>query len=188
MAEEIWKPIENFDGDYLISNLGRVYSAPRTVDFGHRSRIINGTVLKPKRHKGGYLCVVLRRKDYFVHRLVAEAFIPNPNGYMEVNHIDEDKTNNSVQNLEWCDRKYNANYGTIRKRQSEARAKSFTVMNEETREVYSSPISAFRSTGIHNDSISRVCKYGGTAGGYHWRYVNEARRRSHSYRDDPGRY
>ena len=71
--------------------------------------------MKPAKTKGGYLRLPLtinnKAKSYLVHRLVALAFIPNPNNYPEVNHKNEDKTDNRVENLEWCDRSYNINYG-----------------------------------------------------------------------------
>ena len=103
--DEIWKDKKDYEGHYQVSNLGRV----KSIKFGKE------IILKQKIN-GGYYSVNLSKngivKTYFVHRLVAEAFIPNPNNYKEVNHKDEDKSNNIVTNLEWCDRKYNQNYGT----------------------------------------------------------------------------
>lgn len=101
--DEIWKP---FNDRYSVSNYGRVKS-----NYRYKDRI-----LKPFRGKNGYLQVDLRieyaTKKMYVHRLVAMAFIPNPDNLPEVNHKDENKVNNYVYNLEWCNGKYNTNYGT----------------------------------------------------------------------------
>ena len=105
MKEEYWKPVVGYEGHYQVSNFGRV----KSIKFGKE------IILKQK-IKGGYYHVGLSKngivKTYLVHRLVAEAFIPNPNNLPQINHKDECKTNNIVSNLEWCDRKYNINYGT----------------------------------------------------------------------------
>ena len=113
MTEEIWCPIKGYEGLYEVSDQGRV----RSLKFGKER------ILKPSRNTNGYLLVGLRKngekKTYKVHRLVVQTFIPNPDNLQEINHIDEDKTNNKVQNLEWCDRKSNCNYGNRNKRISE---------------------------------------------------------------------
>lgn len=100
--EEIWKTIKDYEGLYEVSNWGRVRNT-RT-----------GRVLRHWKDEDGYLLVNLCkdgvRKHYKVHRLVAQAFIPNPDGLPEVNHIDQNKENNCVENLEWCDRAYNVRY------------------------------------------------------------------------------
>lgn len=97
-------------------------------------------------------------------------------GLPQVNHKDENKQNNHVENLEWCDNLYNVRYGTCLDRIKEARTKKFAVINLETGEIFPCPMDAYRATGIHNDSISRVCKgKSKTAGGYHWEYVKDGR-------------
>lgn len=93
------KDIKNFEGRYEIRSNGEVYSH------------ISHKVLKPRLTKTGYHRVHLgANTDYYIHRLVAEAFIPNPNHYTSINHKDEDKANNDMSNLEWCDVRYNNNY------------------------------------------------------------------------------
>jgi hypothetical protein len=101
---EVWIYIENYP-DYMISNMGRV----KSLKFGKEK------IMSPRYSGNGHLKITLTnnegKKDFLVHRLVATYFLPNPNNLPEVNHKDEVKTNNCVENLEWCDRKYNANYG-----------------------------------------------------------------------------
>ena len=102
---EIWKNIEGYEGKYQVSNLGRV-----------KSMIGQEKVLHPKKHRNGHLQIGLhkdkKRKTMYIHRIVAQAFIPNPDNIACVNHKDENPNNNNVDNLEWCTQKYNCNYGT----------------------------------------------------------------------------
>jgi len=114
MIEE-WRNIKGYDGLYKVSNKGRVKSVARPCKgFGYKFAV--DRILKPKCNRGGYLEIMLsmngKHKTVAIHRLVASAFIPNPNELPYVNHKDECKTNNNVENLEWCTPKYNANYGT----------------------------------------------------------------------------
>lgn len=110
---EQWKPVEGYEGLYEISNLGRV----KSLNYNHTGK---ERILKPIKNIWGYLQVNLCRngkvKRFFVHRLVASAFLPNPEGFEQVNHIDENKTNNVVSNIEWCSRWYNMHYGTMQER------------------------------------------------------------------------
>lgn len=107
MTQEIWKDIEGYNGKYQVSNLGRVM---------HKTK----GIMKTSSNSKGYHVIGLAKngvkRHFFVHRLVAQTFIPNQNKHPQVNHIDEDKTNNRVDNLEWCTAKHNCNYGTRTKR------------------------------------------------------------------------
>lgn len=96
--KEIWKAIKDYEGKYEVSNLGRVKSLERKSRL---NRKIKERILAPREHTGGYLRVQLSRKDFYIHRLVAETFIPNPENKSQVNHIDGNKRNNRVDNLEW---------------------------------------------------------------------------------------
>ena len=103
--EEIWKDNEGFEGRYQISSLGRVKSFLKDTD--------NGVILKPMVCTNGYLRIDLRNNGrtykLLVHRVVAEAFLPNQNHFEYVNHKDESRDNNCVDNLKWCTHKYNVN-------------------------------------------------------------------------------
>lgn len=102
---EIWRDIKDYEGLYQVSNKGRVMNCR------------NGKILKPMKNSSGYIYVRLSRdgfmKNYLVHRLVAMAFIPNPDNLPFINHKDEVKTNSCVENLEWCTAKYNLEYSGI---------------------------------------------------------------------------
>lgn len=98
------KDIKGYEGKYAVTSCGKVWSYRRKK------------FLKPYIHGNGYPMVGLPHSPVYVHRLVAEAYIPNPNGYTDVNHKDECKQHCWVNNLEWCTRKYNINYGTANKR------------------------------------------------------------------------
>ena len=126
MQKEIWKPIDGFEGLYEVSNLGRIKILQKTRSDGkvYKEKLMkistNGSYCEVSLHKEG------KASHHLVHRLVAKAFIPNPEGLPQVNHIDENKTNNCVENLEWCTAKYNSNYGTRAKRlRAIAQEKSF---------------------------------------------------------------
>ena len=171
----MWKEIPDTDGKYLISTDGEVMAISRRAKFGHVYRWTKTKLLTPRDNGKGYLELEFLGKHHYIHRLVAEAFIPNPYNFPCINHKDENKENNSVENLEWCDYSYNTNYGTRTKRAKEKQfGDRFVVINLDTGDVYQTPKDASRATGIHNDSISRVCKgKSKTAGGYGWRYLNE---------------
>lgn len=117
---EEWRDIEGYEGFYQVSNTGLVKSLERRVDYGHIKPLRRERILRPKTDKDGYRGVRLQRngtsKHFRVCRLVAIAFIPNPNNLPFVNHKDEIKSNDTFTNLEWCTQQYNANYGTVKDR------------------------------------------------------------------------
>lgn len=131
IMEEIWKPIEGYEGLYEISSYGRVKSLKRNI------------ILIPKKEPTGYLRCNLylnkNMKTVSIHRLVAQAFLPNPDGLPQVNHRDEDKTNNRVENLEWCTVKYNNDYGTRKEKVKMTKLRSgywTGLSDKERRKIY----------------------------------------------------
>ena len=166
--EEIWKDIKGFEGLYQVSNMGRVKSV--------RKNIILKNQIARKGYERVILCINNSPKNYFVHRLVANAFIPNPDNLPQVNHKDENKLNNRVENLEWCTQKYNVNYGTgIAKR---ARSQSKKVLQFKTDGTFikewKSTKDVQRNLGFDNSHISKCCRGKYTyAYGYIWKYKKE---------------
>lgn len=173
---ENWKDISGYEGLYQVSDWGRV----KSLNY-HRSgaeRLLVGV-----KNRYGYLVVSLykdgKAKMYKVHRLVARAFIPNPDGLPQVNHRDEDKTNNIATNLEYCDAAYNSNYGTRNERVSKAKRNDPTkskavfqyTLDGSLVRSYPSTMEAGRRTGYDNGYISACClgKYK-QAYGYLWSY------------------
>lgn len=154
---EIWKKIKGFEM-YEISNLGNV-----------RNTITN-KILTPCDNGKGYMRVNLNHKTKYIHRLVAEAFIPNPNNWPVINHKDENKKNNDISNLEWCTVSYNNNYGTKNQRCAE---KLYIPVyqydlngNFIKRWDAASLVKDISKTSINN-CLSGRSK---TAGGYIWKY------------------
>lgn len=180
---EIWKDVKGYEGLYKVSNKGNVYSVPRVTKVGRATRNDGGYLLKQHTEATGYLTVCLSdgrgdRRPKKVHRLVMEAFVPNPNGYPCVNHKDEDKTNNTLENLEWCSIAYNNNYGTHQQRSAKSRINnpknSHVVMCVETGVIYPSTREASRQTGIDQSQIWHCLKaQWRVAKGTHWTYLKE---------------
>ena len=172
--EEIWKDIKDFEGLYQVSNRGNVRSLDRTDNNNHFQK---GHLLPLCNNRKGYKNVGLWKNNKQsmrqVHRLVGEAFIPNPNNWPCINHKDEKPSNNDVTNLEWCTYEYNNNYGTKGKRVSDANSKSviqYTKQGEFVAE-YKSAREAKEKTGIDNGHIGACCLgKRNSAGGFLWEY------------------
>lgn len=123
---EVWKTINGYNERYEVSNYGNVRSKDMIVNGRLKDcHKIKGRILKPCNDKEGYknivLCINQKRKTFRLHRLVAIAFIPNPDNLPEIDHIDGDRTNNHLDNLRWSTRKANANNPITRKRVSESK-------------------------------------------------------------------
>ena len=169
---EVWKDISGYEGIYQVSSFGRVRSLP----VKSKSRYYKGEILTLMTDKTGYSLVNLSRKSYKVHRLVATTFLENPDNLPCVNHKDEDKTNNKVDNLEWCTYAYNNNYGTRNKRisQNEGRAIIRYDLNGNEIKRWSSIVKAARYYGVERTTICGCCAgRQHTSCGYIWRYANE---------------
>ena len=185
IKSETWKDIVGFEGLYKVSDKGRVYSVERVSSRGRR---YGGRMLKPKYGGKGYPQVNLHKngmsKTKSVHRLVAEAFIPNPENSPQVNHIDEVKDNNEVSNLEWGAREHNLNYRTQIERSAQARSKKVRAVDAETGEVLTfNSLTEVGRNGYNTSAVSKACRGtykartgklvggdGRTYKGYRWSY------------------
>lgn len=178
--EEIWKEIPGYEGYYEASTFGRIRSIERIIINRYKVDHRKSKILKPQMVCSGYFQILLSKNGIHVHklihRLVAETFIPNPHKYNQVNHKDENKSNNHVNNLEWCNAKYNSNYGTGIERRKKPNKVSVCQYSRSGLLIntFSSLSDAERETGIVLANISSVCKgKRNTAGGYIWKYKNK---------------
>ena len=168
MSEEVWRDIKGYEGIYQVSNMGNV----KNIKFNR--------IIKPFTQGAGYLRVDLSKENTrirsLVHRLVAKTFIPNPENKPEVNHIDEDKTNNRIDNLEWCTRKENLNHGTRSERFSKSKSKpiiAIDIANGEYNEYVSCKDCAIQ-LGLNAGNISSVLTGRiKQTGGYVFKYLDK---------------
>ena len=178
MMEEIWKDIKGFEGLYQVSNFGRVKKLAQvshrlnrwgTITEYHQAEKILTPAFDGRKH---YLFVGLNKGEQRtlrnIHRLVAEAFVPNPHNYEYVNHKDEDKLNNLADNLEWCTHKYNTHYGKNK------RSKRVAQMDMQGNVIaeFESTRDAAKVMGVDHVSIAAACR-GKTKiiRGYRWKYI-----------------
>lgn len=162
----VWKPIEGYESLYEVSNTGKIRSLC--------GRYGKNKILKQCIGSRGYLLVTLcdrkSQKTVNVHRIVAEAFLPNPDNLPCVNHKDENRKNNNVENLEWCSYYHNNIYGSRLTKSAMKRSKPVRCI--ETGLIYAGGCAAQRATGIRQGDISACCRgVRKSAGGFHWEFV-----------------
>ena len=173
---EIWKPIKGYEGLYEVSNFGRIRSLDRWCSNGRGKQLKKGKILKPQKNRYGYLYINLYKngimKHITIHKLVAEVFLPNPNNLPCVNHKDECKSNNVVNNLEWCSYSYNINFGTRNKRMIKKRCKpvvQYTLDGQFVRE-WESTNECYRN-GFNQGAVAACCRgERKTYKGFLWEY------------------
>lgn len=179
LMQEIFKDIPGYEGLYQVSNLGRVKSFKKSNRYPNQDfHYLKGSV-----NHGNYKSVWLCDKNnnnirHYVHKLVANAFIPNPNNLPCINHIDEDKSNNAANNLEWCSYSYNNSYGThnIRMRISKSKPVSQFTLDGIWVATYASSTIATEILKCNRNAITRCCNgETKTAKGYIWKWANESK-------------
>jgi len=170
--KETWKDVPNYEGLYQVSNLGRVKSFRKSTKFGCPSEYI----LNPSIANHGYAEVTLYgnagRHKILLHRLVATVFIPNPDNLPQINHKDENKLNNCVDNLEWCTPAYNNAYGTAKLRAIDTVSKPVEQLTYDGKviAVYRSARIAGELLGIRKSTITLAINRHHQCQGYYWRY------------------
>ncbi len=187
MTEE-WKDIKGYEGRYQVSNLGRVKALRRTVSghnqYGEWTRTEPEQIMAQKLQNTDRLQVGLRdaegkRKTFYVYRLVAEAFVPNPDNLPTVNHKNEDHHDNRAENLEWMTKAENNRYGTHIQRCREALRMSVEMLTDEGQHVayFDSMSEAAEKSGCPLSSIHRCC-YGRqeTTNGYRFKFTTDFRK------------
>lgn len=184
MNREIWKPIKGYEGLYEVSNLGRVRSF-------HPHRKVKYKILNPIEMNIGYYKVTLysklKKEQKYIHKLVAETFIPNPKNFNVINHINGNKKDNNVENLEWCTQKHNMeqafNMGLVgnfqrgklgKESQNRKIIKQIQLGTNKTLNMFYGACEAERQTNICCQNIRACCRgERKTAGGFIWQYEME---------------
>lgn len=165
---EIYKDIQGYEDKYQISNLGNVYS------------LITNKILKPRLTLDGYyqvdLCKNGVKKHLYIHRLVAQSFLDNPKNYPIINHKDENPMNNIYSNLEWCDKKYNNNYGKCKDKHAKTVSKPINQYDLQDNFIkqWNSMKEASETLKLSRGNICLCCQgIRNKTGGYRWRYLDE---------------
>lgn len=181
VEKEIWRDVVGYEGLYKVSSLGRVKSLERKVKWKNGYRTVSERILKPEKTIYGYLQVALynregKRKFIRIHQLVCNAFIDNQENLPQINHRNEIKSDNRLENLEFCTAKYNVNYGSYKERMSKAQTnntkKSKPVKCVETGIVFPSTMEIQRQLGFSQAHICDCCNgKRKSAYGYNWCYV-----------------
>ena len=157
--EEKWKFIPGYDGYYKASTLGQIKSIERIDCRGQKRKSM---ILKQRTDKDGYKVLSLSKKGknrlYLVHRLIAITFIDNPNNKPQINHINEDKTDNRTENLEWCTPKENTNHGTAIERRKRPKAVVAIEINTGT-EIEFSSVKETKEFGFNRSQVSNCCNH-----------------------------
>lgn len=185
MTKEEWRPVVGHEGLYEVSNYGRVKSLPRTVIRRNGSPLpVSGGIIRPYINTHGYYHYNLYRnkktRKVGAHRLVAEAFLPNPKKYGYINHKDENPLNNFVDNLEWCTQSYNINYGTCIERMKATKRRTIICRSVEqyTRDglfvkEHRCARDAAKEVGVSDDAIMYCCNTNSQKtlpGGFQWKF------------------
>lgn len=174
--KEMWRPIKGYEGKYEISSSGRVKSITGWKNVGNEIYKPQGIIMKQginREYKKIDLCKHGKHTTYKVHRLVAEAFVPNPNNYPQINHKDEDPFNNHATNLEWCTQEYNINYGTRVRRITKKISKKVGqyTLDGKLVKVWKSTHDAGRH-GYHQGHVWACCRgKAKTHAGYKWHFI-----------------
>lgn len=174
----IWKDVRGYEGIYAVSDDGQIKSLERMKPHRLGDRVQRERIMKPHIINGGYVQVGFCREGHLegrlVHRVVAEAFIPNPNNLLQVNHKDGNKLNNHVSNLEWCTAKDNVVHSINCGLRKSVKAIDVFTRNGEYIATYPSAAEAARHTGLNRSGIWWRCKNGLPCRKYIFRYSEEA--------------
>lgn len=181
VLEETWKDIVGYENKYQVSNLGRIKTIPHYVSNHTGQILLKEHISKGYKTKKGYLCIELKGKSLRVHRLVATAFLPKVKGKNQVNHIDGNKQNNRIDNLEWCDNRENQKHaykiGLQHRRENAGRKKKkvgkYNLKNELI-QTYESISQATKENKIKgNSSVRNAILRNTKLYNYYWRFIND---------------